>query len=93
MTTPSTVKAYLAAVPLLSKPVPGEVLYLYLVVFVTAISAARKRHEHDNELPVYYCGRGFADPETRYPDIEKLVLALITAARKLRQYFQAHTIL
>nr|XP_011463605.1 PREDICTED: uncharacterized protein LOC105351322 [Fragaria vesca subsp. vesca] len=88
----NNIKAYLIAVPLLSKPVPGEVLYLYLVVSATAISAALTRHEHDNELLVYYYGRGFADPETCYPDIEKLALALITAARKLRQYFQAHTI-
>ncbi|XP_004295848.1 PREDICTED: uncharacterized protein LOC101309919 [Fragaria vesca subsp. vesca] len=79
-------------VPLLSKPILGEVLYLYLVVSATAISAALTRHEHNNELPVYYYGRGFADPETRYPNIEKLALALITTARKLRQYFQAHTI-
>ncbi|XP_004301757.1 PREDICTED: uncharacterized protein LOC101307997 [Fragaria vesca subsp. vesca] len=56
------------------------------------ISAALTRHDHDNELPVYYCGRGFTDPEIRYPDIEKLALALITTARKLKQYFQAHTI-
>nr|XP_011470652.1 PREDICTED: uncharacterized protein LOC105353311 [Fragaria vesca subsp. vesca] len=88
----NNIKAYLATVPLLSKPVPGEVLYLYLAVSATAISAALTRHDHDNELPVYYCGIGFTDPETRYPDIEKLALALITAARKLRQYFQAHTI-
>nr|XP_011462120.1 PREDICTED: uncharacterized protein LOC105350849 [Fragaria vesca subsp. vesca] len=88
----NNIKAYLAAVPLLSKPIPREVLYLYLAVSATAISAALTCYEHDNELPVYYCGRGFADPETLYPDIEKLALALITAVRKLRQYFQAHTI-
>ncbi|KAL6219258.1 hypothetical protein ACLB2K_012464 [Fragaria x ananassa] len=78
----NNIKAYLAAVPLLSKPVPGEVLYLNLVVSATAISAALTRHEHDNELPIYYCGRGFADPETRYLDIEKLALALITTTRQ-----------
>lgn len=30
--------------------------------------------------------------ETRYPDMEKLALALITAFQKLRPYFQAHAI-
>ncbi|XP_004308264.1 PREDICTED: uncharacterized protein LOC101303566 [Fragaria vesca subsp. vesca] len=87
----NNIKAYLVVVPLLSKHVQGEVLYLYLAVSATTINAALTRHEHDNQLPVYYCGRGFTDPETRYPDIEKLALALITVARKLRQYFQAHT--
>ena len=32
------------------------------------------------------------DPETRYPTLEKMVLAVITSARKLRPYFQSHTI-
>ena len=30
--------------------------------------------------------------EERYPRMEKLAFALITAARKLKPYFQAHTI-
>ncbi|MBT0984648.1 hypothetical protein KJ032_26855, partial [Salmonella enterica subsp. enterica serovar Typhimurium] len=30
--------------------------------------------------------------ETRYPKIEILILALVVAARKLRTYFQAHTV-
>ena len=31
--------------------------------------------------------------EERYPRMEKLAFALITAARKLKPYFQAHTII
>ena len=31
--------------------------------------------------------------EARYPRIENLAFALIVASRKLRPYFQAHTIL
>ena len=30
--------------------------------------------------------------EERYPKMEKLILALVTTSRKLRPYFQAHTI-
>lgn len=32
------------------------------------------------------------DPETRYSMLEKMALAVITSARKLRPYFQSHTI-
>ena len=32
------------------------------------------------------------EAEARYPQIEKLAFALITASRKLRHYFQAHII-
>ena len=31
--------------------------------------------------------------EKRYPRMEKLAFALVTAARKLKPYFQAHTII
>ena len=30
--------------------------------------------------------------ETRYPELEKLALALVTASRKLRPYFHVHMI-
>ena len=42
--------------------------------------------------PVYYCSRALRGAEERYPRMEKLILALVTAARKLCPYFQAHTI-
>ena len=32
------------------------------------------------------------DAKTRYPELEKLALALIVASRKLRPYFYAHLI-
>lgn len=39
---------------------------------------------------VYYVSRVLHDAETRYTGIEKLALALVVAARRLRPYFQAH---
>ena len=41
---------------------------------------------------MYYASNGLVDSETRYPLIEKLALALVILARRLRPYFQAHTI-
>ena len=43
----NSIRTYLATVPLLSKPIPGEVLYLYLAVSAMAVSAALTRHDHD----------------------------------------------
>ena len=42
--------------------------------------------------PVYYYSRALKGAEDRYPRMEKLILALVTTARKLRPYFQAHAI-
>ena len=41
---------------------------------------------------MYYTSRALKGAEGRYPQIEKLAFALITASRKLRHYFQAHVI-
>ena len=40
----------------------------------------------------YTTSKALVDAETRYPLMEKWALTLITAARKLRPYFQAHPI-
>ena len=37
--------------------------------------------------------RALLDAETRYTELEKLALALVMAARKLRPYFQCHPII
>uniref|UniRef100_A0A2N9EL41 RNA-directed DNA polymerase n=1 Tax=Fagus sylvatica TaxID=28930 RepID=A0A2N9EL41_FAGSY len=55
-------------------------------------SSALIREEERRQLPVYYTSRALRGAEERYPSMEKLAFALVTAARKLRPYFQAHTI-
>ncbi|KAK3043741.1 hypothetical protein RJ639_001937 [Escallonia herrerae] len=85
-------KEYLASPPLLSKPVPGEELFLYLAVAESAVSAVLVREEVARQLPIYYVSRVLQGAEQRYPDTDKLAFALLMAARKLRPYFQSHTI-
>ena len=85
-------KAYLSAPPLLNPSQPGEELFLYLVVSPAAVSAALIREEEKVQKPVYYASRALRGAEERYPPMEKLAFALVTAARKLKPYFQAHTI-
>ena len=66
---------------------------MYLAVSETAVSAALIREEGRKQLLVYYVSQAFQGAEFRYPRIEKIVVALIVASRKLRQYFQANPIL
>jgi len=86
-------KAYLSSPPLLSPLKPNKVLFLYLAVSPTAISSALIRDEEKAQMPVYYTNKAMRGAEERYPPIKKMALALVTAARKLRPYFQAHTII
>ena len=65
---------------------------LYLVVSDFSTSAALVREQDKMQQSVYYCSRALRGGEERYPKMEKLVLTLMTTARRLRSYFQAHTI-
>ena len=85
-------KAYLFASPLLSPLQSGEELYLYLAVSPVAISAALIREEEKVQKPVYYASWALRGAEERFPPIEKLAFVLVTAARKLKPYFQAYTV-
>ena len=85
-------KKYLSSPPLLSPSIPGEELYLYIAVSQAAVSATLVRDEGGSQQLVYFVSRVFRGAEERYPRMEKLAFALITAARKLKPYFQAHII-
>ena len=85
-------KTYLITASLLSPSVMGEELFLYLAVTSHAVSFTLIREEGKVQKPVYYTSRALRGVEGRYPLIEKLAFALITASRKLRHYFQAHVI-
>ena len=85
-------KEYLASPPLLNPSKPDEELSLYLVMSPTVVSSALIREEDRVQLPIYYTNWVLREAEGRYAPMEKLVFALITATRKLKPYFQAHTI-
>ncbi|XP_056864055.1 uncharacterized protein LOC130511195 [Raphanus sativus] len=89
----SDLKAYLTTPPLLSKPLEGEVLLLYLAISEHAVSAVLVREEGRKHHHIYYMSKSLLDAETRYSHLEKLALALVYAAPNLRPYFQAHQIL
>ncbi|KAI3470100.1 hypothetical protein Pfo_026763 [Paulownia fortunei] len=85
-------KKYLVSSPLLTKPEVGETLFLYLAVATEAISVVLVQKVGRAHRPIYYTSKILQGAEQRYPNIEKLALALITATRKLRPYFQSHPV-
>ena len=88
----SALKTYLSSPPILVSPTEGELLTLYLAVSDFSTSDVLVRDKERVQHSVYYCSRALRGAEERYPRMENLILALVTAARKLRPYFQAHTI-
>ena len=85
-------KTYLSSPPVLVSPSEGELLTLYLAASDFSTSVALVGERDGIQRPVYYCSRALRGAEERYPKMEKLILSLVTTARRLRPYFQAHTI-
>ena len=86
------IKRYLTTPPVLSKPEADDTLSLYIAVSSTAVSSVLIREDRGEQKPIFYTSKRMTDPETRYPTLEKMALAVITSARKLRPFFQSHTI-
>ncbi|KAL0355715.1 UNVERIFIED_CONTAM: Pro-Pol polyprotein [Sesamum radiatum] len=87
-------KDYLAKLPLFVKSCPGDTLYLYLYLSTTpqAVSSVLIREEEGKQMPIYYVSKVLNGVEGRYAPIEKMALALVVTARKLRSYFLTHPV-
>ena len=86
-------KQYLSSPTILSKLKKEEVLYAYLIVTNYAISLILIRKKDRVQKPVYYISKSLQKIETHYLPLEKVVLAIVHARRKLLHYFQAHTMM
>jgi hypothetical protein len=85
-------KAYLVSPSLLSQPVEGEPMYLYLALSPMAVSSTLIQKEQRVQKSIYFTIKALRRVEERYPSIHKLAFTLVTFVRRLRPYFQAHTI-
>nr|GEY16617.1 reverse transcriptase domain-containing protein [Tanacetum cinerariifolium] len=65
---------------------------MYLSVTHGAISAVLLTERGTAQTPVYFISRALQGLELNYSPMEKLVLSLVFAAKRLRRYFQAHPI-
>ncbi|GJS90865.1 reverse transcriptase domain-containing protein [Tanacetum coccineum] len=85
-------KKLIADLPMLTAPKEMEELIMYLAAAKEAISAVLMTEREGKKMPVYFVSRALRGPEINYMPMEKLVLALLSASRRLKRYFQAHTI-
>nr|GEY88075.1 reverse transcriptase domain-containing protein [Tanacetum cinerariifolium] len=65
---------------------------MYLSATHGAISAVLMTERGTAQMPIYFISRALQGPELNYSPMEKLVLSLVFAAKRLRRYFQAHPI-
>ena len=85
-------KQYLSRPPIMSSPMVDEVLFAYIAVAFYAISFVLIRVDSGIQRLVYYVSKSLNEAEVHYLPLEKAILAVVHATRKLSHYFQAHTI-
>ncbi|GJR55836.1 reverse transcriptase domain-containing protein [Tanacetum coccineum] len=85
-------KKIITDLPMLIAPKEMEELIMYLAAANEAISAVLMNEREGKKMTVYFVSRALRGPEINYTPMEKLVLALLSASRRLKRYLQAHTI-
>ena len=83
---------YLFRPPIMSRPEEENVLFAYITVAFHAVSLVLVRVENGIQRPIYYVSKSLHKAEVRYLPLEKAVLAVVHATRKLLHYFQAHIV-
>ena len=80
-------KEYLSRPPIMSSLEADEVLFAYIAVAFHAISLVLIRVNNGIQRPVYYVSKSLHEAEMRYVPLEKAILAVVHATRKLPHYF------
>jgi hypothetical protein len=63
-----------------------------MVSTVIVVERTKEGHALPVQRPVYYISEVLSETKVRYPQIQKLLYAVVLARRKLRHYFEAHPV-
>ncbi|GJZ37176.1 reverse transcriptase domain-containing protein [Tanacetum coccineum] len=70
-----------------------EELIVYLAAAKETVSIVLMTEREAKQMPIYFVSRALRGPELNSTSMEKLVLALVHASKRLKRYFQAHPII
>jgi ribonuclease HI len=91
-------KQHLQSPPVLTAPLPGENLLLYIAATTHVISSAiiverrEEGHAFRVQRPMYFVKEVLSESKVRCPTVQKLLYAILITSRKLRHYFVEYKI-
>src|SRR6185503_16619796 len=91
-------KNHLQSSPILTAPLPGEELLLYITATTHVVSTAivierlEEGHAYGVQRPVYFISEVLSESKVRYPSIQKILYEILITSRKLQHYFDEYKI-
>ena len=76
----------------MSSPEMDEVLFAYIVVTPHVVSLVLIQVDSGRQRSIYFVSKSLHEAMIRYLPLEKAILVVVHATRKLPHYFQAHTV-
>src|SRR3954453_23743305 len=90
-------KRVLSSAPILAAPIALEPMLLYLaatnrvISIVIMVEQQEEGHKYGVQRPIYYVSEVLTESKQRYPHFQKLAYGIFLGSRKLRHYFQEHS--
>ncbi|GJX29677.1 reverse transcriptase domain-containing protein [Tanacetum coccineum] len=78
-------KQLIAKLPMLTAPMEKEDLIVYLAAAKEAVSTVLMTEREAKQMPIYFVSMALRGPELNYTSMEKLVLALVHASKRLKR--------
>ena len=91
-------KHHLQSPPILTAPLLGEELLLYIAATTHVVSTTivverpEEGHTYGVQRPVYFISDVLSEPKVKYPSIQKILYGILITSRKLRHYFDQYKI-
>jgi hypothetical protein len=91
-------KEFLTSPPILTAPQKDDILLLYIaatdrvVSTVIMVEHEEPGHVYKVQRPIYFISEVLNESKVRYPQIQKLIYAILITSRKLKHYFDGYRV-